>query len=763
MNKGAIPMKLFLCLMLFAAIFTASGEVLYRDVSQPEAARLIQSDASGSTVEFNLINLEVIESELAEYGRASTFRIPSGGDFLGIVGSPDLPVVRRMVLIPDIGDVEIEVLSEETVSLGSYRVAPWQERPTYSGPAPQYRINNDVYQKSGFFPGASVVIESICILRDIRVAWVSFNPVRINPLTGEVLMTTSATVRLQGNDQSGENELNRIPMGYTRSFLPLYEQVIGFTEDLVAVDGSYVFIGTTESIALAQDLIDWKSQKGYDVQIGDLSEIGSTVSEIDEWLVNAFNTWPNPPEYVMLIGDDYVVPTPQYSGSETHAADNQYAVIGSSVLPSMHIGRISGNDSDDLAYISWKIVNAEKDPYQPGGDSWFNSAFSMACTDPMNAAYESLMLHQFFMANALESTFYCDALGGAIPNLSSITSEFNDGVSVVNYIGHGSISSWVTSGFNISAISTLTNGRKMPWVFTVGCQNGEFDGPYCFTEAFLSEGTIGDPRGAINIMGSSTNTPIGPGDTLQIHTFRGYFTEEIHHLGAAHSFGKAACYNSFGSSGVDMINMAHVFGCPETDIFTDTSPIAALTNSHSASVVPGAFQVSVTDNTDAPVEGALVGVYYAATKELMDSGYTDGSGTASLTIASMPGASTVTITSTAHNRLPAITYANNVGTEGGEETAAVPSFYLSQINPNPITSTASITFSTSTVGNVSLDLYDVSGRKISELQSGNMEEGVHSLTWDCSGTDGALIPNGLYFLNLNTPQGIRNQSLIILR
>ncbi|MCK5842889.1 MAG: hypothetical protein KAH31_12005, partial [Candidatus Sabulitectum sp.] len=373
-------MKLLLCVLFFVAVSTMNGEVLYRNASHTEEARLIQSDGRTSTVEFSLPDLEVIDAQLAEYSNASVFRIPTNGDFLGLVGSPDLPVIRRMVLIPNNGDVELEILSEEVSSLGNYRVAPWQERPTYSGSAPQYRINDETYGNSEFFPGASVEIESVSILRDLRVAWIRFNPVRINPVTGEVLITTSVTVNVTVNDQTGENELHRIPMGYTRSFLPIYEQVIGFQNDLDAVDGSYVFIGSTESIGLAQDLIDWKRQKGYDVQIGDLSTIGTSVPQIDAWLEDAFNNWPNPPEYVMLIGDNTVVATPQYTGDETHAADNQYAVVGSGPLPSMHIGRISGNDTDDLAYISWKLMNAEMNPYQPSGDSWFNHAFSMGCT-----------------------------------------------------------------------------------------------------------------------------------------------------------------------------------------------------------------------------------------------------------------------------------------------------------------------------------------------------------------------------------------------
>ncbi len=755
-------MKLFFYLPLLFLTFAVNGQVLYRNSdSQAETAGFVQSDANGSIIEFNLLDLEMFDAEPSRFGQAVVFRIPTDGDFLGIIGSPDLPVVRKMVLIPNYGDVELEVIQEETAILGDYRIAPWQERKTWSGQIPEYRINNDVYQSSMAFPAASVEIENTSILRDIRVAWVRFNPVRVNPVTGETFITTNITVRVKTTDQPGENELDRVPSGYTRSFLPIYNQVLGFQNDLDSVNGSYVFIGSTESLNLAQDLINWKKQKGYDVQLGDLSTIGGSVSEIDAWLEDAFNNWTNPPEYVMLVGDDYVVPSPQYSGSATHAADNQYAVVGTGPLPSMHIGRISGNDTDDLAYISWKIVMAEREPYQPAGDSWFDAGFSMACTD-FEAPQEAYRIHQLFMAEALESTFYCAASGGVNPTLSAVTSDFNEGVSAVNYIGHGTVTGWVTSGFNISSISNLTNGRRMPWVFTIGCQNGEFDGYYCFTEAFLSEGTISDPKGAINVMGSSTNTPVGPGDTLQVHTFRGYFTEDIYHLGAAHTFGKAGCYTSFGSSGVDMINMAHVFGCPETDIFTDTSPISPLSNSHSPTVNAGSFQVTVTDGTETLIEGALVGVYYADTGELLDGAYTDASGVANFTIESLPGANAVTITSTVHNRVPAITYANTTGTEE-TETAALPVFHLANIHPNPISSTGTISFSTSVTGNVEIEIYDIAGRNVTTVHSGNMEAGIHSLLWQPASSTGTPIPNGLYFISLTTPQGRLTRSFAILR
>jgi len=754
-------MRLFVPALLFAISLVSFGEVIYRAPDSPETATFLGFDGNTSTIRFCLNDLEVLDIESVEFGEGVSFRIPTDGGFLARIGAPDLPVIRRMVLIPPTGNVELEITDEETFSLGLYRVAPFQEPPTYSGGAFPYRIDTDVYTSSEFFPDASVELESVNVLRELRVAWVSYNPVRVNPVTGEVIVTTSVRVTVNSVGGVGENELHRLANGYTRSFLPSYEQVLGFQPDGRAIDGSYLFIGSEESIGLVQDLVDWKAQKGYEVQTAFISDIGSTVSAIDAWIENAYNTWPNPPEYIMLVGGHDVVATPQYSGSYTHAADNQYAVIGSGSVPSIHLGRICGNDTGDLAYIAWKIATAELDPYQPSGESWFNTAISMACTD-YEAPEEALYLHQLFMANALESDFLCDDLGGTHPTLALLTSFINEGRTLISYIGHGDISSWLTTGFNISNISALTNGRRMPWVYTIGCQNGEFDGPYCFCEAFLSEGTIADPKGAVTVMGSSTYTPVGPGDSLQIHTFNGYFLQELYHLGASYSYAKLKVVEYYGSSGNDMNMMGHIFGCPETDIYTDTSPISYLTNFHSATIVPGPFQVTVTDNTDAPVEGAMVGAYYEDTDELLDAGYTNASGVADLMITSIPGANSVTITSTHHNRVPCITYANTVDV-GDATGATVPGFFLGSMNPNPVRTSATLAFSTPAAGVTRVDVYDLSGRIVSTLQSGECAAGSHAISWDGDGNTGNEVPSGIYFVHLTSGSGSLTRSFMVLR
>lgn len=760
-------MKHFLLLVLLSVVVYASGNIVYNSPNAVEDVLLLESTDNNVLIEFKLSALECVETELEVFGSGSVFRIPSNGGLLATVGSPDLPVIRRMVLIPSHGNIELEIISEESQYLGQYNIAPYQESPTFSGGPSPYRINNSVYDASQTFPASSVELESVNILRDIRVAWIHYNPVSINPVTGDVFITTSVVVDVKGIGGSGENELERPTVGYTRSFLRFYDEVIGFTpvEDLEVIDGSYLFIGTEASIAQAQELIYWKRQKGLDVKIGIVPTIGSTASEIDAWIEDAFNTWLNPPEYVMLVGGDEIVPD-QIPTTELYASDNQYAVVDSGVIPSMHIGRICGDDCNmnDLEYISWKIYQNEMNPYRPLGENWFRRAFSMACTD-FWCPSAAQGIHELFQENDLLSDFYC-SIGGTTPNLLQVISDINEGRLVINYMGHGSTESWLTTGFDISNIAALTNGRRLPWVVTTGCYNGNFNlGDYCFCEAFLSEGTIADPRGAIAIIGASHGNYANEGLVLQIHTFRGYFTEELHHLGAAHTNGKVECYAYFGNTMYSeaVINMSHLFGCPEMDIYNDAIYGSQLTNTHGP-IHPGTFQVIITDDSQAPVEGALVAAYYSDTGELLDSDYSDESGIVNLTISSIPGGNAVTITSTAHNRYPDITYADQgVGIE--ESTYGIaPSFFLNNPVPNPVTSVASIEFGLPVEGKAELVIFDITGRVVISLEAGRLEGGIHTLSWNATTEDGNEIPNGFYILKLTSPSaGTVTRSFLVLR
>ncbi len=715
---------------------------------------MVSQNGDEITVAFSLSALEVHPSLQEGIGEGVVFRIPGAGP-AAVPGFPDVPGLRRMVRVPDMGEITLEIMDTESFSLGFYIISPFQPlRDRCSTDPPPARICSDFYEGSLPWPGMPLALESVDILRDIRVAWLRFQPVSWNPETGEVTVTTSFVARISARPGEGANELNRPSRGVTRSFLPQYGEVLGFeTEGLDVIDGSYVFISSQEGLDLVQELIDWKNRKGYLVETGLVPGIGTTPEAIDAWIENAYNTWPTPPEYILIVGDEWVVPPPVYNG---FAADNIYGVIGEGCVPSIHVGRICSGDTDDLPYMAWKIREHEMNPWQPAV-SWFQKGISIGHTEFVDNSWDYM---EYMIAAGMDPTWFCDA-GGIPVTVPTLSDSINSGCSLIGLCGHGDVTHFYPPGFSPTDVAALSNGRKLPWIALVACQNGMFNGHYCISEALMGEGDLSDPKGAIGVMSPTTNSPYGAADSLVKWIFKGYLQEEIHHMGAVTDWSKAEVYEYYGSSAVNNNHMHMIFGCPEMDIYYDTAPLSVLDCAHPDPIVPGPVTLTVTTE-GSPVEGALVAVkvYDPSSGNWMDSDYTDATGSISLVVPSFTAGSNVYVTATAFNRAPYL-FESVTGTPGSTG-AAVLSLALG-LHPSPFSGSVAVSFTLPVRGETRLGLYDISGRLVRELCNELMPAGSHSVVWDGSDGNGAMLPSGLYFCRLEAPAGNMVRSVVLLR
>lgn len=717
------------------------GRLLYQSPEQADEAFIVESDAGSVTVRFATPALTAEEGG----SPGTVLRVPGWG-VLAVEGAPDLPVLRRMVQVPDAGGVELEILDETTVSLGLFDVPPFGRPALRSGGFSPVWRDEAIYGRPDPFPAACAELEGVHVLRDLRVATVRFQPVRFDPSTGEVTLVTSATVRLDFRGR-GDNELSRVFDGTTPGFEPFYREVLGFEPSGTFLDGSYVFIGTEETLAAVQELIDWKRQRGYRVALGIVPDIGSTAEEIDAWIELAFAIWPFPPEWLMIVGGEDRVPVPMY---EDFASDNIYGVIGTGTsVPSIHVGRITGS-LDDLQYQAWKIVQHEANPFEPAGVNWFQKTVVIGSSDGLDPlhSWEHAVI---FMDHDLAVDYYCDSpeYGGAPPDISEIAADIDEGRTIVDYIGHGGVGGWGTSGFSISDVQALSNGRMLPWVNSIACSNAAFMGAYCFGEAWMTEGDTVAPKGALGFMGATTGSPFGPTDSLAEYTWRGYFELEIHHMGAAVDYGKLKVEEFYGPDNWGNNWMHMVFGCPEVDIYADTSPIAVLEADHSQYVWAGPWPIYVTGEGGQPVEDALVGV--VQDDELLGAGYTDNDGFLSLDLPTLPYGSSVgaTVTVTAHNHRPytaSLDPAPAGWEEGGEAV-----FFLDRAIPSPFSVSTGISFGLPSPAFCNLAVYDLSGRLVRTLVEQDLPAGGHTVLWDGRTGSGELCPDGVYFIRLSIP------------
>jgi hypothetical protein len=76
---------------------------------------------------------------------------------------------------------------------------------------------------------------------------------------------------------------------------------------------------------------------------------------------------------------------------------------------------------------------------------------------------------------------------------------------------------------------------------------------------------------------------------------------------------------------------------------------------------------------------------------------------------------------------------------------------------------ARIVFGLPSSSQVSLDVYDVSGRLVEALVSGRRAEGYHTIDWNGEGVSGSPVSPGVYFVRLDSDGGRRTAKVVLAR
>jgi len=99
-----------------------------------------------------------------------------------------------------------------------------------------------------------------------------------------------------------------------------------------------------------------------------------------------------------------------------------------------------------------------------------------------------------------------------------------------------------------------------------------------------------------------------------------------------------------------------------------------------------------------------------------------------------------------------------------ESQGAVTCLRLEQNFPNPFNPMTSIRFSLPEPAQVSLCIYDVSGRLVRTLlQSARMETGIYSIVWDGTSDARQQVRSGIYLCRLTAGEYSETEKMIVLR
>ena len=95
---------------------------------------------------------------------------------------------------------------------------------------------------------------------------------------------------------------------------------------------------------------------------------------------------------------------------------------------------------------------------------------------------------------------------------------------------------------------------------------------------------------------------------------------------------------------------------------------------------------------------------------------------------------------------------------------ATPMAYeLMQNYPNPFNPSTSIVFSLPETGHISLNIYDISGRLVSTLVDGTLDNGVHNVMWNGTDMNGELVSAGVYIYALESADMVMTKKMILMK
>jgi Peptidase family C25/Concanavalin A-like lectin/glucanases superfamily/Domain of unknown function (DUF2341)/Propeptide_C25 len=356
---------------------------------------------------------------------------------------------------------------------------------------------------------------------------------------------------------------------------PELERVPVATLESSRQGADYLILAPKEFLPAVEPLLELRRAQGLrsrGVSMEDVdSEFGfgeSRPEAVKAFLSYAYQNWQKPaPRYVLLFGDatydfkDYlgtgvkneVPPLLVKTSYLWTASDPEYAAVhGDDDLPDFAIGRLPAASVDEARVMVEKILAYESTGSLSRGPMVLVADDADAAGD-FEADAERI-------ASSLPSprTIYLSRLGTERTH-REILEAFDEGASLLSYVGHGGIQLWAQENmFNSSDVSELAPQSQQPFVLTFNCLNGYFQFPYF--NSLAEELVKADGKGAIAAFSPSGLSLDEPAQLFQSSLLKELLSGKNRRLGDA----VLAAQSSYAASGVypELLIIYHLLGDP---------------------------------------------------------------------------------------------------------------------------------------------------------------------------------------------------------
>jgi hypothetical protein len=478
-----------------------------------------------TVIKFDLNQLELVEIETG-YGNAF-IPVSDKAPLMMQETSPELFYLTTSFIIPDRGGSQLEITYVGFQDFENIEIAPSKGNLLRSiDPKTVPFVKGDVYQIDGFYPGTLASLREPFIMRDIRGQSLDVYPIQYNPVTKILRVYSEITVTVINTQNEGINEFITQKRHKTieLSFAQMYNNMFINSSVLqsrgypTGEEGELLIICHSAFMSDMKPYVDWKHKIGRKTTLVSTEDITPlTYANIKTYIQDYYNSNDNL-AYVLLVGDFaqipvysyWIPPIPPYIPGQTCYQDIYYAQLTSSTYLDVLIGRMSAETSAHVQTQVQRSIWYERDINT--SDTWLSKAIGLAANEGTGGhdGGEADHVHMNnirnrFLVYGYDPVYqeYSNNAGVPTTNAAQISSRFNDGVGMANYCNHGDYDGWyLTQGYSYisytnSHVNALTNAGKLPYIFSVACNNGEFPNKTCFAETWMRASKSGQPTGAV--------------------------------------------------------------------------------------------------------------------------------------------------------------------------------------------------------------------------------------------------------------------------
>lgn len=518
-----------------------SALMLTTFIAASQAQTVMEDSYSKLSVSFNTPDV-VLEGTSLGDNKYTTLNL-DGYIFDGNVGSPALPVLSNMIVVPFCSEMKVTVTNAVYDTLQSAATANWmpmQPSRSKSDHSPfQVAYDETVYNTDAFVSLPLAKVEEIGIARDRRLARLAFSPVSVNPVTGQYIVCRKAEVTVTYVNADSAATEEHFQRYYTPAFS--FGTTLNTLVDTKAVRTDaptrmIVVCPTSLNGSAVNNFIKWKRRQGFIVERlnygqGDLTSNTALADYLKSLYNNASADAPAP-TYIMLIGDHNQLPA--FNGtvniSEYAHVTDLYFVTWSSgdIIPDCYQGRISATTANAVATILNKILMYEQ--YKFPDDSYLAKSILVSGVDDDDYDQTSIYCDpnldyaaRYYLnnANGYNTVHYYKNNTSFIPSevdtvntvhiyssqAAAATSElkalYSAGAGFVNYSGHGFVDSWYKPELTVGNVGNMNNNNKPMFIVANCCLTNFFNEATCLGEALIRRGNNG---GAVAYIGGTNST-----------------------------------------------------------------------------------------------------------------------------------------------------------------------------------------------------------------------------------------------------------------